>query len=395
MPEIQGRRIFDPAQGGRLYKEERGAPGESRMETAYTLSGTLLREKIADARPQRTALWERIKPPQLLVVDGQFDHIHLVLEAAQMAHERVYPDDLNPDLLAQARVVFVNCSGAFPADKARLLAPFVEAGGLVMTTDWAIQNVLEVAFPGFVKTGFKRSGNEFVAVTPRFLDDPVVEGFFNAKEYPGWWLENQSFPIARLYTGMARGLQVLVDSGELRRRLGHGSVIVRFPYGEGGVYHTISHLYLQQSMPAVMAPPQGIGLGAVPAQRPGDTVIFATEMGASAQTIGAYATAQERQPDMDYRTAHSAATSMAFVTGVVLQQLEKGTTVPPPAVNLDERAEATTEPDPKRGGGGRGSGNRKPQRWSPSGTSGPHEFSVGRRNAVSALGRRAAYWTKI
>ena len=42
-------------------------------------------------------------------------------------------------------------------------------------------------------------------------------------------------------------MKVLVRSDELKKRYKHDPVIVSFEYGEGIVYHMISHFYLQRS----------------------------------------------------------------------------------------------------------------------------------------------------
>jgi len=60
---------------------------------------------------------------------------------------------------------------------------------------------------------------------------------------PVWWLEGSSYPIQIL----DKKVKVLVRSDELKRRYKHDPVIVSFEYGEGIVYHMISHFYLQRS----------------------------------------------------------------------------------------------------------------------------------------------------
>ena len=55
------------------------------------------------------------------------------------------------------------------------LAKFVEEGGQLITTDWALKHVLEVAFPGTVKVGGS-TGDEVVAVEIVDKEDEVLKG---------------------------------------------------------------------------------------------------------------------------------------------------------------------------------------------------------------------------
>jgi hypothetical protein len=73
-----------------------------------------------------------------------------------------------------------------------------------------------------------------------------------------WWLEGSSYPIQILDK---KKVKVLVRSDELKRRYGHDPVIVSFEWGEGIVYHMISHFYLQRS--ETRTKKQGIVMGGV------------------------------------------------------------------------------------------------------------------------------------
>ena len=55
------------------------------------------------------------------------------------------------------------------------LETFVKEGGQLITTDWALKYVLEVAFPGTVKVGGS-TGDEVVTVEIVDKEDEVLKG---------------------------------------------------------------------------------------------------------------------------------------------------------------------------------------------------------------------------
>ena len=61
---------------------------------------------------------------------------------------------------------------------------------------------------------------------------------------PQWWLEGSSYPITVLDK---EKVEVMVQSKEIKERHGEPAVFVSFDYGEGKIYHMISHFYLQRA----------------------------------------------------------------------------------------------------------------------------------------------------
>lgn len=78
--------------------------------------------------------------------------------------------------LKPEQTVYVNCPSTFPKEAAMKLRKFVEAGGQLITTDWALKHVLEVAFPGTVKFSGNSSGDEVVAVEIVDKEDDILKG---------------------------------------------------------------------------------------------------------------------------------------------------------------------------------------------------------------------------
>lgn len=277
-------------------------PGEERMQTAYELGAALVRDKLATEDPAGLALLTGMRASDLVVVEGDYDHIHVMLDRAEIPYTLTSRDRVTPDLLAAARAVFVNCCSSFPLEAAERLALFVEQGGLLLTTDWALRSVIEVAFPGLILHNGRYTGDEVVAISAKNQDDPLVGGFFRDNADPAWWLESQSYPFRILDRSR---VQVIVDSARLRKDHGNGSVVVRFRHGKGGVYHLISHLYLQRFEHQHV-------------RHAGKSTVLAQSMGASGMTVGLFEAAEAANPKLDFGTVQAAATSVRLVTGALI-----------------------------------------------------------------------------
>ena len=138
----------------------------------------------------------------------------------------------------------LNCPGDVGPRGVDLVRSFVESGGSLFSTDWALERVLEPAFPRTVR--FNRHATADDVVPIEILDDenPFLQGVMDGADEPRWWLEGASHPIEVLDRSR---VQVLITSRELGRRYGEPAVAVLFPWGEGEVFHMISHYYLQRT----------------------------------------------------------------------------------------------------------------------------------------------------
>jgi hypothetical protein len=121
---------------------------------------------------------------------------------------------------------------------------FVEQGGTLVTTDWALRHILEPAFPQTVAYNERPTGDEVVRVEILDRSHPYVDGVFAQGADPVWWLEGSSYPIRILD---ASSVRVLLASAELGGRYGEPAIAVHFRAGEGEVLHMISHYYLQRA----------------------------------------------------------------------------------------------------------------------------------------------------
>jgi len=138
----------------------------------------------------------------------------------------------------------VNCPGNVSPTAIAQIRDFVAAGGTLFTTDWALRNIIEPAFPGTIEYNDRSTGDEVVRIEVVEADSPYLAGVLDGENDPQWWLEGSSYPIRVL---AAEQVRVLIRSRELGERYGEEAVAVVFPYGKGEVFHMISHYYLQRT----------------------------------------------------------------------------------------------------------------------------------------------------
>lgn len=234
-----------------------GNPPENSMQKAYSASASIIKSQLISESSVNDSLIREIAASDLVVVEGVYDHIHLVLSFLELPFVRITPEQFAAADLQPHQTVFINCGANFSSKAARKLARFVADGGQLITTDWAIKDVLEVAFPNVVKFNGRYTGDEVVRIEVADRNDPVIKGFLNEETAPVWWLEGSSYPIEVLDK---EKVQVLIKSKELEERYGEGAVLVKFNHGKGVVYHMISHFYLQRSETKDAVQEQGAAL---------------------------------------------------------------------------------------------------------------------------------------
>ncbi len=274
------------------------------MKKAYELANDLVRERLAHEDAENIHILDDLKKHDVIVINGTYDHIHLVLESLKIPFISLNHDQQ----LAQAefspeQTVFVNCASNFPAEVARKLATFVHQGGQLITTDWALKNVLEVAFPGVVAYNGKPTADEVVRIEALDRLDPVIAGFLDEKADPVWWLEGSSYPIKILDQDKVK---ILIRSKELKEKYGEEAVIIRFEHGEGVVYHMISHFYLQRT--ETRDKKQQTSAGA-----------YFKDKGASMDAMQK----AESESDVSYGEVQSANTSADFVSRSIIAQKKR------------------------------------------------------------------------
>jgi len=217
---------------------------DTTMKQAYRVARELLRDRVRKSSPETLEILEQVRQADVIVVEGGYDRIQDVLEIAGMPFTLVSPERFEKSNLRPDQIVFVNCPGNLTPKGLRNLEVFVREGGFLFTTDWALRNVLEHAFPGFVEFNDRPTGDEVVRIELLDREDPMLKTVLDANDDPQWWLEGSSYPIRVLDR---QRVKVLIRSKEIEQRHGESPVLVTFDYGAGTVYHMISHFYLQRT----------------------------------------------------------------------------------------------------------------------------------------------------
>ncbi len=218
--------------------------GKKNMDSSYRIAQELFNDRLRKQSPEALELLEEIHAADIIVVGGSYDHIEQVLDNADTPYTLIRPEMFDRARLRPDQIVFINCPGNLSKKSLRQLEKFVRAGGFLFTTDWALRHVIEHAFPGFIAYNLRSTGDEVVRVEILDKEDTILQSILDEQDDPQWWLEGSSYPIQILDP---ERVNVIVQSKELRERHGEAPVFVTFQYGEGQVYHMISHFYLQRS----------------------------------------------------------------------------------------------------------------------------------------------------
>ena len=201
------------------------------MADAYSAAASFMRDAMGSAP---------VKQNEIIVVRGDHDRIEEVFSKAGTPFKLIERYQIDSTGLSPEQAVFVNCLGeGLGQNDIRAVRNYVDNGGCLTTTDWALKSVVEKAFPGFIKYNGITTRNDVVEV--RFCNSTYLNGLNGLR--PQWWLEVQSFPIKIL----KKDVQVLIDSDEMKQKYNDGAIAVTFEYGKGRVFHMVSHYNLQQT----------------------------------------------------------------------------------------------------------------------------------------------------
>lgn len=213
-----------------------------RMKMAYEAARRILDREIP--AEERAAMQQALDDTDLVVVQGCYDRVQDVLDVLELRYQLVPERAVGRLRLRPEQMLIVNCPGRLDRQGLAAVHRFVEEGGSLFTTDWALRHVLEPAFPGFVAYNERPTADEVVRIEVKDQASPFLEGVFHEGADPLWWLEGSSYPIKVLDEDRVR---VLIASNEIGGKYGETPVAVTFEVGKGEVFHMISHYYLQRS----------------------------------------------------------------------------------------------------------------------------------------------------
>ena len=217
---------------------------KNKMSTAYRVAQEMIKDKLKDVDEDMAAEFEELGQSEVIVSKGVHDYIEQVFNGIGLKHNLINTKqfekiDLDPD-----QIIFINCPGNVTSKGLRNLVTFVEKGGFLFTTDWALRHVIEPGFPGYIKYNNRPTSDEVVRVDILAEEDPFLQSLIGPNDDPQWWLEGSSYPIEILNH---KEVDILIKSKEIEKKYGESAVFVTFDYGKGKIYHMISHFYLQRA----------------------------------------------------------------------------------------------------------------------------------------------------
>jgi hypothetical protein len=219
-----------------------GSLGTQQMRSANRVASQLLRRRMGATRADDLELLDRARRAEVIVVRGDYDRIQDVLTALGVEHVVIPPRLLSTLTLMSTQILALNCPGHTSGEGVKRIARFVDSGGYLITTDWALRTVAR-AFPETIARGGRDTGNDVVTVTP-ISDHAFLEHVHATDDELEWWLEASSHAVRVIDP---RRVEVLIASDEMGRKYGEDAIAVTFGAGDGRVLHTTSHFFLQQT----------------------------------------------------------------------------------------------------------------------------------------------------
>jgi len=204
--------------------------------------------------------WNKLKAlpkRSVVVVKGEFDRIEHVLGLYGVPVETASRAELLKYSLANTRVLLINC-GRTPSVLQRPLLvkrvkKFIENGGFVVATDWALSPYLTEAIKPRIKefTPKGRQGDVIVAVQGTSIISPLLEGVLRHGKVR-WWLEEAGkfAQIGGVPGKKTRG-GVLVRSDDLEEKFGSGPLVIWVRFGKGQALFSMAHFHQKRAKDAI------------------------------------------------------------------------------------------------------------------------------------------------
>ena len=199
----------------------------------------LLSPCAASAAGHELSLAARVEKASVVVVSGSADHMEQVLARAKVEFVLVSPEDVAALPLNARQVVMVNCTGNLSAPGRERIQRFVNAGGFLYTTDHAVDQLIQVAFPNTIAWTDASTNEEIVPVLlhGKYKDRGLLAHLGgDAAEH--WQLASGGHPFKVLDP---KKVDVLMDSPEMAKRYGAGGIAARIHWGDGIIIHVTGH----------------------------------------------------------------------------------------------------------------------------------------------------------
>lgn len=173
----------------------------------------------------------------VLEVKGQWDKSDRTLNSLGIPHTTIGAGELARFGLERTKVIVINCAGKLPRNSLQGLRDFVARGGYLLTTDWALDNMLTQTFPGYVVWNGGKSKGNVVDAAVTFPDKEIMRGTVSNAS---WKLDDESHTVRVLKPDAVSVLAVSRDLIALDPDR-QGILAIAFPFGRGKVLHLVGH----------------------------------------------------------------------------------------------------------------------------------------------------------
>jgi hypothetical protein len=175
-------------------------------------------------------------PGTVLEVKGVYDNSGKTLRALGIPFEKIRGADLIDMPLNNVKVIIADCPGRVPKEAFQRVRDYVARGGFLLSTDWASDNLVEQAFPGYIRAD-KHKNEQPVYDAEIVKPDPSL--FAGTVTNATWKMDIDSHMISVLRPDVrVLALSKVLASEDPR---GHGVLAVVFPFGRGYVMHMVAH----------------------------------------------------------------------------------------------------------------------------------------------------------
>lgn len=180
----------------------------------------------------------KVSRDEIVEVKGEWDDAQHTLHAFGLPCTRVSENKLGNMKLDKAKIIVVNCAGELTNDAIINLRRFVEMGGYLLTTDWALTGVVQRAFPGYVEWNGGYTEDRLVDAVA--VDTEDAELFANTPPSAHWKLVKKSQLVKISRWG---SVHVLARSRMLMREdpSQYGILAFLMEHGRGQVLHLVGH----------------------------------------------------------------------------------------------------------------------------------------------------------
>jgi len=181
-----------------------------------------------------------VESAEVVIVAGSADHMEHVMQRAGVKFALITPDQLPSTPLRWQQILMVNCTGQMSPEARERVRRFVNAGGMLYTTDHAVHYLLEAIFPGKVRFNQKSTAEQIFPM--QVQGDRGLVAKINDHGEPRWQLAGGGM----LFDVLDPSVEILMRSREVAARYQTSGVLgVRFRYGDGQVVHVTGHFFTQ------------------------------------------------------------------------------------------------------------------------------------------------------